>query len=348
MSEIDIFETRTMLEPVVLHFAPRRFLLKTFFPGLKTFGTSKVDLDFVRGSRTMAPFVGKGFGSKTVERRGFTTKTFEPALVAPDLLTTAEQLLYRQPGENVYNAKSQSERAAEQLGQDLSDLDDMISRREEWMASQVLFNGQVDIVGEGVYDTIYYWPEEASQQPTVTLTGSDLWTHDSSDPTAQMRKWKRRISLTSGFTPRSVVMGSKVVDAFVKNKAISAYLDNRRKEMGKIEPKDEGEGVTYYGTIESVDFYGYDEQVFNEQTQKVEVLVPEDKILLGSTGRGRMLYGAVAIVDVPSNSMDVYESPRVPDSWVSKRQPEGRIVALKSRPCPNPGVVDAYLVVKVV
>lgn len=115
MPNIDIFERRTMLEPVIQNFKARRFLLRTFFPGVQTFNTKKVDLDFVRGGRTMAPFVGKGFGSKTVERRGFVTRTLEPPLVAPDLVTTAELLLNRLPGENIYNAKSPAERAAEQL-----------------------------------------------------------------------------------------------------------------------------------------------------------------------------------------------------------------------------------------
>ncbi|EQB9292075.1 major capsid protein, partial [Escherichia coli] len=110
MPNIDIFERRTMLEPVIQNFKARRFLLRTFFPGVQTFNTKKVDLDFVRGGRTMAPFVGKGFGSKTVERRGFVTRTLEPPLVAPDLVTTAELLLNRLPGENIYNAKSPAER----------------------------------------------------------------------------------------------------------------------------------------------------------------------------------------------------------------------------------------------
>lgn len=98
----------------------------------------------------------KGFGSKTVERRGFVTRTLEPPLVAPDLVTTAELLLNRLPGENIYNAKSPAERAAEQLGKDLLELDEMVNRREEWMCAQVLFTGQVDIVGEGVDDTVYF------------------------------------------------------------------------------------------------------------------------------------------------------------------------------------------------
>ncbi|WP_284069242.1 major capsid protein [Escherichia coli] len=34
-----------------------------------------------------------------------------------------------------------AERAAEQLGKDLLELDEMVNRREEWMCAQVLFYG---------------------------------------------------------------------------------------------------------------------------------------------------------------------------------------------------------------
>ncbi|EGO9457567.1 TPA: major capsid protein [Escherichia coli] len=347
MPNIDIFERRTMLEPVIQNFKARRFLLRTFFPGVQTFNTKKVDLDFVRGGRTMAPFVGKGFGSKTVERRGFVTRTLEPPLVAPDLVTTAELLLNRLPGENIYNAKSPAERAAEQLGKDLLELDEMVNRREEWMCAQVLFMGQVDIVGEGVDDTVYFWPEEEGDKPYLELTGDDLWSAAKSDPLVNVRNWKRRVSLTSGFTPRVAVMGAKVVDAFVKNEAVTKYLDNRRKELGYIEPKELEEGVTHYGNLEGVDFYGYDELIRNDKTGKPEPLVPEDKILFGSPGRGTMLYGAVELVDDAEKTLTIVESPRVPDTWVT-RKPAGRYVAMKSSPLPNPGVADAYLVAKVV
>ncbi|WP_199851047.1 major capsid protein, partial [Escherichia coli] len=78
-------------------------------------------------------------------------------------------------------------------------------------------------------------------------TGDDLWSAAKSDPLVNVRNWKRRVSLTSGFTPRVAVMGAKVVDAFVKNEAVTKYLDNRRKELGYIEPKELEEGVTHYG-----------------------------------------------------------------------------------------------------
>ncbi|MFI0605716.1 major capsid protein [Escherichia coli] len=344
---VDIFERRTMLDAVIQNFKPRRFLISTFFPGFQTFNTKTVELDFVRGGRDMAPFVGKGFGSKTVERRGFVTRVLNTPLVAPDLVTTADLLLKRLPGENIYNSKAPKERAAEQLGKDLLELDELVNRREEWMCAQVLFTGQIDIVGEGVDETVYFWPEDEGDKPYIELTGDDLWSSVKSDPLINIRNWKRRVLLTSGFTPRVAVMGAKVVDAFVKNEAIDKYLDNRRKELGHIKSEDLEEGVTYYGKIESIDFYGYDELIFNDKTGKAEPLVPEDKILLGSPGRGEMLYGAVELVDDAENTLTLVESPRVPDTWVT-RKPAGRYVAMKSSPLPNPGVADAYLVAKVV
>ena len=42
MPNIDIFERRTMLEPVIQNFKARRFLLRTFFPGVQTFNTKKL------------------------------------------------------------------------------------------------------------------------------------------------------------------------------------------------------------------------------------------------------------------------------------------------------------------
>ncbi|EAY8690661.1 major capsid protein, partial [Salmonella enterica] len=53
------------------------------------------------------------------------------------------------------------------------------------------------------------------------------------------------------------------------------------------------------------------------------------------------------LADEAEKSFTLVESPRVPDTWVS-RKPEGRFVAMKSAPLPNPGVADAYLVAKVV
>lgn len=343
--DISIFETRTMLEPIEQNFAPRTFLLRMFFPEVKTFESESVDLDYVKGSQSMAPFVGKRYGSKTVERTGYTTKSYKPPMVAPDMVTEADNLLNRSPGENIYTAKTPQERASEQLGKDLADLDDMITRREEWMCSQTIFNGQVNVVGPGVSDVIMFW--DGVDDPYMELTGTDLWTDSGSNPLSNLRAWKREISLKSGFTPTVVVMGARAVDAFIDNAALQKSLDNRRITLGQIKPEDLEPGVTYYGNIEGLDFYGYDAQVFDDVSGEMELMVPEDLIVVGSPGQGRMLYGAVAITNEKTEEIEIYASPRVPDTWVTKK-PAGRTVAMKSKPLPNPGVVDSMLIVKVV
>lgn len=55
----DIFDCRTMLDAVEQMVRPRTFLRDLFFNGANpvTFGTTAVDIDIVKGTRKMAPFV---------------------------------------------------------------------------------------------------------------------------------------------------------------------------------------------------------------------------------------------------------------------------------------------------
>lgn len=73
------------------------------------------------------------------------------------------------------------------------------------------FSGMVEIVGTGVEETVYFWPDNDADKPYLELTGDDLWTSAASDPLVNVRNWKRKVSLTSGFTPRVAVMGLKLL-----------------------------------------------------------------------------------------------------------------------------------------
>ena len=73
-------------------------------------------------------------GGKTILNTGYQTKTYTPVLLAPDKITTVDDLLNRSAGENPYSGRTPAERAVEKLADDLRELNEMIVRREEWMA----------------------------------------------------------------------------------------------------------------------------------------------------------------------------------------------------------------------
>jgi hypothetical protein len=67
---MDLFDTRTMLEPLETQFSPRTFLLDTFFPMIETHATPYVDIDIVKGKRRMAPVVApRAEGRRFTERQ---------------------------------------------------------------------------------------------------------------------------------------------------------------------------------------------------------------------------------------------------------------------------------------
>lgn len=341
---MNLFETRVMLQAIEMMMPVRTFLKDTFFPNVNTFPTENVDIDYYKGRRKMAPFVSPRASGKVMDREGFVTKTFKPAMIKPQTITTGDDINKRSMGENIYSTRSPEERAAELLAKDLTYLDEVITRREEWMAAQILFTGKVDIVGEGIEATLDF--DFTNKE---TLSGTNLWSSSESDPIADLKKWRLNVIKKSGVNPDRVIMASDVVDAFVNHEKVKSALDNRRIILGQINPQILPNGVTYIGSISilGLDIYSYDEWYYDEEAKEEKPMVPAGTIMLGSTNaRSSMLYGAVTLTDQSTNRFVTYEGSRIPDSWI-KKDPPARILQLNSRPLPIPHEVDSWYVAKV-
>ena len=154
--EVSIFDPRTMGRLVSRMPPVRTFFRDTFFRHTETFATKSVDVDFKKGNRALAPFVHPKMPGKTVPNRGYTTKTYTPPMMLPQKVTTVDDLLSRMAGENPYSGKTPADRAVEKLARDFSELDEMITRREEWMCAQALYTGVIPIVGEGIKEEINF------------------------------------------------------------------------------------------------------------------------------------------------------------------------------------------------
>jgi len=237
----------------------RSFLLDTFFSRTEESTSKYVDIDIIKGKRRLAPFVNPKHQGKMVERIGYTTRSYEPPYIKPKVITTADEALRRSAGETMYgSAKTAMDKAEELLAKDLVDLDNMITRREEWMASQLLQTGKVAIVGDGVNDEIDFGMDA---NHIITLAGADLWSAATATPLEDLRTWRRLIQKDSGLTPNVCVMGSSAIDAFLAHASVTGQLDTRRIDLGQIDPATYPNGSIYYGRIKDVamDLWVYDE-----------------------------------------------------------------------------------------
>lgn len=333
---MNMFETRTMLPMLSTEHRAKSFLRDRYFGNVETFDTARIDIDIVGpGKRRMAPFVHPKIGGKTVERGGYRVESYTAPEMSPDMVTTAEEMLLRSPGENVYNAKSPQERAAAQLGKDLAELDDIVTRREEWMCAQALFTGGIEIKGEGYDEVLSYWPTETADQPTSTP--GKLWTATDADILADMRGVRRNMIQNSGVTPVECIMGTNALEAFLgKLKGMNMELDFRRVDMGQIDPQHLPNGVTYWGYFKdsALDIYTYDEWYLGDDGVEAPMVPLNQVLVAGSDVRTTMAYGIVCLTKDGNTAPEFHVGSRIPDSWTQRKNPSGRIVQIKSRPLP--------------
>ncbi len=61
-------------------------------------------------------------GGKVVPNTGYETKTYTPPLVAPEKVTTVDNILQRRPGESLYSGRTPAERAVLKMADDFKEL----------------------------------------------------------------------------------------------------------------------------------------------------------------------------------------------------------------------------------
>jgi hypothetical protein len=327
----------------------RTFFRDTFFRREETFNTESVDVDFVKGTRKVAPFVHRIIGGKTVPNTGYETKTYKPPLVAPDKITTVDDLLKRRPGESLVSGRSPAERAVLKMSDDFRELRDMISRREELMCVQSIFTGKIPIIGEGLNEVIDF----GFTNTEVISTATKKWSNAGSDPIGDLKRWHKQVQKTGFTNCNACVMADDVTTAFVGHEKVQKVLDVRNYNLAVIQPRQLPNGVTYVGTIHELgmDVYTYNEWYLDDwtdpETPEEKPLVPDGMLAMLSTNANySMYYGAITLIDEGTKEFKTVEGKYVPDTWV-KRKPARRFLQLQSAPLSVPHDVDSWFTAKV-
>ena len=347
---VSIYEPRTMGRVVTKLLPVHTFFRSTFFKNEETFVTKEVDVDFVKGSRKIAPYVHPVIGGKTVANTGYETKRYTPPMVAPDKVTTVDDLLKRIPGESIVSGRSPAERAVLKMSSDFSELRDMITRREELMCVQSIFMGRIPIIGEGLNEVIDF---QFTNREVIT-TAAKKWTGKDSDPIADLKRWHKRVQKKGLTNCDMCIMSDDVATVFINHEKVKNLLDIKNYHLAVIQPRQLPGGVTYIGTINELglDIYTYNEWYLDDWTDPENAtekpLVPEGElVLISSHANYSMYYGAITLVDENTKAFRTVEGKYVPDTWV-KRKPARRFLQLSSAPLSVPHDVDSWFVAKVI
>lgn len=352
--EINIYEPQTMQPAIQKRMPVTTFLRNTFFPGFSTFPTETVLMDFYKNRQKIAPFVAEGSKPVNIRRDGYETKVYKAPYIAISAPYDTKLLQTRLPGEQVFGGMTAEERALALMQRDYQELDDMIVRREEAMIADLLQNGKVTITG--------YVDDSATKVRTETvdynfdnvinLTGANKW----SDPTSdKYEDLYQAVSMVrkSGFNPTIVVLGEGAWNNLRKDSNfMDKYMDLRYAQFGMINPQlslRNGNGFAYIGRLSElgVDLYQYLAWYYDETTQSLKPYIEPDKVIVGATNIGEMLYGATT--HIPEDSIDfvTVEGPRAPKVTVN-RETDTKSLIVKSRPLPKPYDVGAWAVINTV
>lgn len=335
---VDLYTPRTLAEVVRTTPPVRTFLRDRFFTNVKTFPTKRVDIDIVKGNRKMAAFIHQMVGGEIVQADGYETKSYAPPLINPATISTADQLLERLPGEDMYSGKTPADRAAEKLIEEYNQLNDMTTRREEWMAAQVLTTGQLKVKGKGVDEVIDF-----GLTNKITLENTKKWGASAADIWGNLKDWKQQVSRNGFANANMVIMGKAAADAFMADATVAKLLDNRRIEIGAIKPEEMEGGITYYGhlNLPGVDIYGYDEVYLDDETGETKPLIPDNVVLMIPSAASFMrAYGLCTYLD-DAGAWHRAETDRLLRTYVEHR-PDRRFIELQTHPLLIPDKIDSW------
>ena len=347
-NEINIYSPRYLAEVVRQAPPVYTFMRDTFFTNIKTFATKRVDIDLVKGDRRMAAFVHPRAGGEVLKASGYQTESYAPPLINPYDVSTADQLMERLPGEDLYSSVTPAQRGAQQLMEEYNRLNDAATRREEWMAAQAIVTGQIPVVGPGVNETIDFGFTNKK-----TLTGTARWGQSAAKILENLEDWTNEVLVNGFANVDRAILGKSAMRALMNDEDVQKKLDNRRYNIGEISPRDLPNGVKYYGHLAapSLDLYAYGEVYLDDWTDPdnpaVKPLIPDNVVILHPSNPGFMMaYGACTYIDDATQQWVTVQNSRVLRSYV-EHHPDRRMVELQAHPLPIPDKVDSWLVATV-
>lgn len=330
-----LFSTNSMLAAVNSSPMTNLFLLKRFFPVLTQSTDEEIHFDVITQRRRLAPFVSPVVQGKIVQSSGMVTKTFKPAYIKDKRIFDSSRPLKRIAGESIGGTFDPLHRVERLLVLELQDQVNMIDRRLETMASEILTTGSVNIEGDSYpAQNVDFGRDPAL---TVTLTGANRWSDSTTSPLDDLQDWSQLILQKSGVLANDVVMSLDVWKVFRSHPIVAAELARLRSNSTLQPDALTTEGGIFMGTLHGFNIFVYSSWYVDDNGDE-QPIFPAKTLVMSSAGmQGLRAFGAIR-----DDAAGFQALPYYPKSWTDP-DPSMRYLMMQSAPLLVPQLVNGSL-----
>jgi len=273
-------------------------------------------LDVKKARRVLSPVVSRFHPGVPVKRPAIQTSVYDSPKMAPYRVTALGDLDIRAPGLTATDpAGNASDVFANILVDDTTDLSDIIYRRIELFASQILFTGRVRYrLDGGEYEEFGFGPGV----PNV-YNPSIPWDQPTAQPITDLKAVRSQIIRNTGQAPDVVVFSDRTADLFTGNQQVLDHLNKLHFVVGQIEPTRPTGTAQWLGRLllPALEMWAYSESYIDEYDgETVSDFVPPWAAIVGTTQpSGFTYFGSASQVAGDQGFEEAYGVQLVPRLW---------------------------------
>ena len=265
----------------------------------------------------------------------------EAPIIAPSRVITLREAGAAGWGETPYNYKTPEERVADLIASDTLDMDEEISRTEEYMCASCMCEGKIPIHYRTKTDVLLDYGF------TNVTTLAKFWTDPTASPLDDLAAAQQALN-ANGYSGSLAVYSPDAWKALWGNTIVQNQFKNILNPITSYNfPEGTPAGVARvpsftYPTLDNVVYSG----TYVDKTGAVKPFVPKGSVILCSPDvANRLVYAQVTQIEQADNRFHTYLLDRVPKLEVSVNRNFHQLT-ITSRPVPVPVDLMAWTVIK--
>lgn len=336
--ETGLFSTVAILEGIRTRQPVASFIRDTFFGGREFIDSDVIQVDTYRGGKGLAPFILPLEGQVVGRRLPFGRSFVEAPIIAPARVITLREARKPGWGETPYNYKSPEERVAALIAQDTQDLDDEISRTEEFMCCGCMFGGKIPINYRNKTSI------EINYGFTNTTALAKYWTDPTADPLGDLRLAQQSLN-ANGYHGNVAVYSPEAWNALMGNAKVQEAMKVTLPGLAPMTstglpeaPAGVAQGPSFTNPVMQNWIYSatYTKSSGAAPAGVAIPYVPKGSVLIGSSNvRNRLVYAMVTQIEQSDGQYHSYIMDRVPKMECNVNK-NFHMYTLTSRPVPVP------------